>query len=120
MAVSYFAERGDEPSAVGQSIMVVEQIGGDVNAPGTRLWDSAAPSREDLMQRAKVQLRQHRCRIGRKLLDHVPQTRGFESQEQRARLWIGRHGRGHDGPSMSAQSDANQGWRFARPADGGH
>ncbi len=42
MAVSYFADRGYEPIAVGQSIMVVEQIGGDVNAPGTSLWDSAA------------------------------------------------------------------------------
>jgi hypothetical protein len=120
MAVSYFAERGYEPIAEGQSIMVVEQIGGDVNAPGTSLWDSAAPSRVDLMQRAKVQLPQRRCRVGRKLLNHVPQTRGFESQEQRARLWIGRLGRGHDSPSMSAQSDANEGRQFARPAVGGH
>jgi hypothetical protein len=119
-AVSYFAERSYEPTAVGQSIMLVEQIGGDVNAPRASWWDSATPSRVDLMQRAKVQLPQRRCRIERKLLNHVPQTRGFESQEQRASLWIGRLGRGHDGPSMSAQSDANEGRQFARPAVGGH
>lgn len=49
MAVSYFAERGYEPIAVGQSIMVVEQIGGDVKRAGDELvgLGRAKPRRPD-------------------------------------------------------------------------
>ena len=119
MAVGYVVERGFEPIAVGQSITIVEQIGGDVNAPGARRWDPAAPGRVDLVQRAKVQLPQRRRRIGRKLLNHAPHARRFESQEQRARLRIGRFGRKHNGLSMSPHSDANEGSQSAPSGVGG-